>query len=144
MAFATVSRKRDSSGPSLRLAFVSTLLTQLCWSQQCCLHRGGPERCGIASSTLLDALLAMTEGVAAVGFDSRYVVNVEEAAAGASEVLLFRARGLLREAGRGAEVRPRSDVAVDVVEIRAALFEIVREAHGLAALSDGLSYGFAV
>ena len=77
---------------------------------------------------------------AAVGFDSLHVVQVEEAAAGASEVLLFRARGLLREAGIRAEVRPRSAVAVDVVEIRAALFEILREGHGLAALGDAAKF----
>jgi hypothetical protein len=65
---------------------------------------------------------------------------VEEAAAGASEVLLFWARGLLREASGVAEVRPRSAVAVDVVEIRAALFEIVREGHGPAALGAAAKF----
>ena len=41
---------------------------------------------------------------AAVGFDSLHVVQVEEAAAGASEVSLFWASGQQQKAGIGAEV----------------------------------------
>ena len=47
---------------------------------------------------------------------------------------------MLREAGGGAEVGPRSALTVDVVEIRAALFEILHEAHGLAALGDAAKF----